>query len=130
MRNGKPVSEKLVLVVDDDSSVRESLSSLLAAEGYSVMKAENGLDALAELKGAPHFPFVILLDLAMPVMDGRRFLQLRAADPMLRRIPVVVISGNPSSGEPLDGIDTYLRKPVEVDRLMKVINCASTLSMG
>ena len=129
MRNGRPVSEKLVLVVDDDSSVRESLSSLLAAGGYSVMEAENGLDAFAELKGAPHFPCVILLDLAMPVMDGRRFLELRAADPMLRRIPVVVISGNLPSGEPLDGIDSYLRKPVDVDHLMRIINSASTLSM-
>jgi CheY-like chemotaxis protein len=68
---------------------------------------------------------VILLDLVMPVMDGRQFLRLRAEDPALRQIPVVVISGSPRSGEPLDGIDSYMRKPVDVDRLLEAINVAS-----
>jgi CheY-like chemotaxis protein len=59
MRVGKPVSEKLVFVVDDDRDVRESLSDLLAADGYSVVEAENGQTALVELEGASHFPRVI-----------------------------------------------------------------------
>src|ERR1700691_3567581 len=111
MWKGKEQNGRLVLLVDDDRSVREALSDLLAVEGYSVLEAENGLTALALLKSGPHFPFVILLDLVMPVMDGDRFLELRAEDPMLSRIPVVVISGNLPSRE-LDGMDTYLRKPV------------------
>jgi CheY-like chemotaxis protein len=94
MWKGKEENGRLVLLVDDDRSVRESLSDLLAVEGYSVLEAENGSTALALLKSAPHYPFVILLDLVMPVMDGDRFLELRAEDPMLSRIPVVVISGN------------------------------------
>ena len=65
------------------------------------------------------------LDLSMPVMDGRGFLTLRASDPPLRDIPVVVISGNMQSGAPLEGIDAYLCKPVKVDRLIEIIdqNC-------
>jgi CheY-like chemotaxis protein len=58
----------------------------------------------------------------MPVMDGREFLKLRAVDPILRDIPVVVVSGNMPSGEPLVGIDAYLRNPVKVDRLIEVID--------
>jgi CheY-like chemotaxis protein len=122
MWNGKPVNEKLVLVVDDDRSVRESLSRLLAVEGYSVLEADNGQKALETLERAAHFPSLILLDLAMPVMDGRGFLKLRAKDPMLRQIPVVVVSGNPPSGEPLNGIDAYLQKPVRFDRLIAIVD--------
>ena len=55
-------------------------------------------------------------------MDGRGFLKLRAEDPILRDIPVVVVSGSMQSGEPLDGIDAYLRKPVKVDRLIEIID--------
>jgi CheY-like chemotaxis protein len=124
MWKGKEENGRLVLLVDDDRSVRESLSDLLAVEGYSVLEAENGSTALALLKSAPHYPFVILLDLVMPVMDGDRFLELRAEDPMLSRIPVVVISGNVPSRE-LDGTDTYLRKPLDVDRLLETIAAAS-----
>ena len=69
-----------------------------------------------------HFPCLILPDLAMPVMDGRGFLKLRAKDPMLRQIPVVVVSGNPPSGEPLNGIDAYLQKPVRFDRLIAIVD--------
>jgi CheY-like chemotaxis protein len=122
MWNGKPVNEKLVLVVDDDRSVRESLSKLLDAAGYSVLEVENGQKALEVLEKAAHFPCLILLDLAMPVMDGRGFLKLRAKDPMLRQIPVVVVSGNPPSGEPLNGIDAYLQKPVRFDRLIAIVD--------
>jgi CheY-like chemotaxis protein len=125
MWKGKPVDEKVVLVVDDDRDVRESLSNLLAAEGYSVLEADNGQNALELLEGGSHFPRVILLDLAMPVMDGRRFLELRAADTMLHRIPVVVVSGNSPSGEPLDGIEAFLRKPVDAARLLRIVRTAS-----
>jgi CheY-like chemotaxis protein len=122
MWNGKPVNEKLVLVVDDDRSTRESLYRLLDVEGYSVLEAANGQKALDVLAKASHFPSLILLDLAMPVMDGYGFLKLRAKDPMLRQIPVVVVSGNPPSGEPLNGIDAYLQKPVSFDRLIAIVD--------
>ena len=78
MSTDKQADEKLLLVVDDDSSVRESMSALLDANGYSVQQAENGQRALELLKKMPHLPCLIVLDLAMPVMDGRGFLKLRA----------------------------------------------------
>jgi CheY-like chemotaxis protein len=58
MWNGKPINEKLVLVVDDDRSMRESLAGLLDVKGYSVLKAENGQKALDVLEKAPRFPCV------------------------------------------------------------------------
>jgi CheY-like chemotaxis protein len=122
MPNSKLTDEKLVLVVDDDPLGREWLSELLDTKGYSVLEAENGKTALEELRKTPHLPCLIMLDLAMPVMDGREFLKLRAVDPILRKIPVVVVSGNIPSGEPLVGIDAYLRKPVKVDRLIEIID--------
>jgi CheY-like chemotaxis protein len=125
MSNSKLTDEKLVLVVDDDRSMRESLSELLEVEGYCVLEAENGQKALDVLEKTPHTPCVILLDLAMPVMDGREFLKLRAEDPVLRHVPVVVVSGNGASAELLDGINAYLLKPVKVDHLIKVIRTTS-----
>ena len=87
MSLGKQLDEKLLLVVDDDSSVRESMSALLDANGYSVQQAENGQRALDLLKTMPHLPGLIVLDLTMPVLDGRGFLKRRAGDPILREIP-------------------------------------------
>ena len=110
MPNSKLTDEKLVLLVDDDPLGRESLSELLDAKGYSVLEAENGETALEVLKKTPYFPCLIVLDLTMPVMDGREFLKLRAVDPILRDIPVVVVSGNMPSGEPLVGISPQARE--------------------
>jgi CheY-like chemotaxis protein len=111
-----------VLLVDDDEDIRESLSELLDASGYAVLQAENGQIALDVLKTTPRFPFVVLLDLSMPVLDGREFLRLRASDPILRDIPVVVISGSNQPAQGLPGIDEYLRKPVKFERLIEIIN--------
>lgn len=118
----KKIEDEAVLVVDDDPDTREVLSELLDASGLKVMQAENGLKALDVLKKTPRFPCLVLLDLSMPVLDGRGFLKRRAKDPTLRDIPVVVISASNQPGEPLEGIEEYLRKPVKVDRLMEIID--------
>jgi CheY-like chemotaxis protein len=122
MQNNRLKDEKFVMVVDDDPSIRESMSQLLDAEGYIVLLADNGQTALDLLKKTPHFPCLIVLDLAMPVMDGRHFLEIRARDPILRDIPVVVVSANQPLSQPMEGIDAYIRKPVNVDRLIDVID--------
>lgn len=116
------IEDEAVLVVDDDPEIRETLSELLDANGYQVLAAENGQIALDVLKRTPRFPCVVVLDLTMPVLDGQEFLRRRASDPILRDIPVVVVSGSNQPREPLEGIDEYLRKPVRVDRLMEIID--------
>jgi len=117
----KPIDDEPVLLVDDDPDIRETLSELLDANGYEVLEAENGQIALDVLKNTPRFPCVVLLDLSMPVLDGREFLRRRASDPILRKIPVVVVSGSNQPADPLEGIDEYLRKPVKFERLIEVI---------
>jgi CheY-like chemotaxis protein len=118
----RTIDEEAVLLVDDDPDIRESLSELLDANGYEVPQAENGQIALDVLKKTPRFPCVVVLDLSMPVLDGREFLKLRASDPILRGIPVVVVSGSNQPDEPLEGIDEFLRKPVKIERLMEIID--------
>jgi CheY-like chemotaxis protein len=86
--------EKFVLVVDDEPSIWESLSELPDARGYSALQAENGQKRWTYWTKMPRLPCLVVLDLAMPVMDGRAFLKVRALDPVLREIPVVVVSGN------------------------------------
>ena len=117
----KKAVHETVLVVDDDPDVRESLSELLDEKGYFVLQAENGRKALDVLKKVARTPCMVVLDLAMPVLDGHEFLKHRAVDPVLRHIPVVVVSGNPEPARPLEGIEAYLQKPLEADRLLEII---------
>jgi CheY-like chemotaxis protein len=118
----RTIEDEAVLVVDDDPDTREALSELLDASGLKVLQAENGKIALEVLKKTPRFPCLVFLDLSMPVLDGRGFLKRRAKDPLLRDIPVVVISASNQPAEPLEGIEEFLRKPVRVDRLMEIID--------
>jgi CheY-like chemotaxis protein len=118
----KMIEDGAVLVVDDDPDTREVLSELLDASGLKVLQAENGKIALEVLRKTPRFPRLVLLDLSMPVLDGRGFLERRAQDPLLRDIPVVVISASNQSAEKLEGIEEFLRKPVKVERLMEIID--------
>ncbi len=80
-----------LLIVDDDDSIRETLSEILEEEGYVVYRAADGREALAILRaGAP--VSVVLLDIMMPVMDGPTFRQEQLADAALRHIPVLVMT--------------------------------------
>lgn len=79
------------MVVDDDFDIREVLCEILVSEGYRVVDAANGADALRRLR-AQDTPNLVLLDLRMPVMDGYEFLKRREADSSLKEIPVIVLS--------------------------------------
>jgi DNA-binding response OmpR family regulator len=81
----------MVLVVDDDASSRTLLELALSTEGYEVQSAANGVTGL---EGARRLhPDVILLDLAMPIMDGFAFRAAQLLDPAIAGIPVICISG-------------------------------------
>ena len=86
------MSKKPILVVDDDAEVRGAVTDLLEANGYAVVPASNGQEALDELKMQEVRPALILLDLMMPIMDGQAFCAEQQADPSLRDIPVLVFS--------------------------------------
>jgi PAS domain S-box-containing protein len=107
-----------VLIVDDDPELREALSVVLGHRGYDIATAENGVDALVYLRHAPA-PAAILLDLAMPIMDGWTFLEERARDRALGAIPVLVMSGSRDAGADIAVFDVrYVEKPVRPERLL------------
>jgi len=81
-----------VLIVDDHEDTRVALAELIAYGGFRVEMAGDGLEGLAHLRCIGVRPLVVILDLAMPEMDGHAFLQAKAADPELRHIPVIVHS--------------------------------------
>ncbi len=110
---------KSVLVVEDDPYIQEALKLTLELEGYNVYTASNGSDAIATL-GKIAKPCLILLDLMMPVMNGRQFLALQKEDVMLATIPVVVVSAAADAPEAL-GAAGYIKKPVELGRLIAMV---------
>src|SRR5258706_2802254 len=78
-----------ILVVDDEPMVRDTLGQLLAEEGYIVDVAVDGADALDRVHAAR--PDAILLDLMMPNMNGRQFLQALRDDPTYSSVPVLIM---------------------------------------
>jgi DNA-binding response OmpR family regulator len=85
------MSVPLVLVVDDDPDSRALLELALSMSGYAVATATNGLDALRTARR--RVPHLILLDLAMPVMDGFAFRAEQLRDEALASVPVICVSG-------------------------------------
>jgi CheY-like chemotaxis protein len=107
-----------VLVVEDDAETLASISELLRLEGYTVVEARNGQEALERLKQPPP-PAVIILDLLMPVMDGWEFLRRKKQLPELARIPVVVMTAVGSTAAV--GAELILHKPVEPKHLLRTV---------
>jgi CheY-like chemotaxis protein len=120
-----------ILIVDDDSDIRETLTELLQEEGYGCATAGNGREALEYLHSHP-FPSLILLDLMMPVMDGFDFraAQLEADD--LRELPVMVISAGGRAEQAAKSLAAadYLNKPMDIGDLFRKVRalCAPTAS--
>ena len=117
-----------ILVIEDYSDTRELLSVLLRRRGYNVIEAEDGLEGL--LKASGQYPDLVLLDLALPEMDGVEVARRIHAMPKLSQIPIFVISAYLT-----DEIKTELRalgcvgifgKPFDADILLK--NISATLS--
>jgi DNA-binding response OmpR family regulator len=106
-----------VLIVDDETDIREAVAELLAEEGYEVHDAGDGAEALR--KARAFHPDVVLLDLMMPGMSGWEFCAQRKGDPELERIPIIVLS---ALGR-VQGIDAagYLQKPFELDELLSAV---------
>jgi DNA-binding response OmpR family regulator len=105
-----------VLIVDDDDSVRELISSIIVAEGWETSSAGDGEAALHELEAHP--VDVILLDLQMPVMDGWTFFRKLRALPS--SVPVLIMSAQGSSQARRElGAEDALDKPFDPDALIE-----------
>ncbi|MFZ1120852.1 MAG: response regulator [Candidatus Binataceae bacterium] len=109
-----------ILVVEDEDESRQVLMQILELEGFKAVGAPNGAEALDYLRSSD-LPCVIILDLLMPVMDGRQFRTalLQVAD--LATIPVIVVSAIDSSAVSDLGVVKAFRKPLDIDALVKII---------
>lgn len=113
---------KRILVVEDDTSIRELLVELLESEGYEVASAVNGLDGLKHLQAKPN-PDLILIDLMMPVMDGYSFRTEQLKHQDWAKIPTVVMSAEANAKEKMRNfnITAFLSKPVELDTILNTV---------
>ena len=104
-----------ILIVDDDSDLRECLQIMLTSMGFEVASAANGQEALDEMEG--HDPDLILLDMKMPVMDGWEF--CRALESRDARPPIVVLTAapDPAARAAEAHADGWLGKPFEYEDL-------------
>ncbi|MBC7693705.1 MAG: response regulator [Methylotenera sp.] len=112
-----------IYVIEDDQDIRDSLVEILELEGYAPEGFSNGQEAIESLQCPKSLPEVMLLDLMMPVMGGREFLQAREQlDPSVRSIPVYLLSAVVPYRGPLEGqVAGQMRKPVNIDDLLSVI---------
>jgi two-component system chemotaxis response regulator CheY len=117
-----------ILVIDDDSAVRDAVRGLLASEGYEVSLAIHGRDALSRLQAGPR-PDVILSDLVMPIMNGFQFIREIREHAQWRSIPVVVFSASANaeaSNARAIGAFAVLRKLADVGRLFETLLSAAS----
>ena len=114
-----------ILIVDDVEETRFLLRRVLQMKGHATAEAATGAEALRYLRdGGP--ACLIILDMNLPDTTGRAVHAELGRDPVLSRIPVIVFSGMNPDG-PMPGIVAYVRKGIEVDRLLSVVEstCAS-----
>lgn len=113
----------LILVVDDDPGVQQTIGSILEDEGYRVVCAGNGHEALAQLDGGAVEPALIVLDLQMPVMDGYAFAAALSARGTRRPPPLMVLTADGRAPEKAArvGADGYLTKPFALIALLEQV---------
>jgi DNA-binding response OmpR family regulator len=118
------MSQKKILIVDDDPDVRLGLQLRLKANQYDVLLAADGVASISEAR--KNKPDLILLDLGLPAGDGFSVLERLKANASLSSIPVIVLSGRDRVGNRdralKAGAKTFLQKPIENDKLLAVIH--------
>jgi CheY-like chemotaxis protein len=110
-----------ILVVDDDTDLRETIGELLVEEGYDAHLCENGRAALEFLRSGESDPELILLDLMMPEMNGWQFREEQLRDDRLKEIPVVVMTASRGlDANPITAQEVLL-KPLGLGELVEAI---------
>ena len=117
------MAKPVIYVVEDQNELRESICDELSRSGFETVGASHGNRALALLrKGTP--PALILLDLLMPEKDGWEVVAAVKSDPLLKNVPVVLMSAVPPRSTSLQaqGVTAVLPKPFTMDELLFVIS--------
>jgi CheY-like chemotaxis protein len=112
-----------ILLVEDNELNRDMLSRRLARQGYQVVQAVDGGEAIA--RASDSAPDLILMDLSLPVIDGWEATRRLKADEATRRIPVIALTAHAMAGDREQamaaGCDDFDTKPVELPRLLEKI---------
>jgi len=119
-----PITERLILVVEDSAQIRTVISKALELEGYKTRQGKNGLEGLALLE--KETPDLILSDINMPQLDGIEFYKAVRQNSRWTAIPFVFLTSHSTSediqrGREL-GVEDYLTKPIEPADLVRIIN--------
>jgi DNA-binding response OmpR family regulator len=109
-----------ILIVDDNETNRDILEARLTANGYEVLHAGDGEEALAAAK--QHRPDLILLDVMMPKLDGFEVCRRLKADPAMSFVPIILVTAKAESNDVVEGLDAgadeYLTKPIDQKALV------------
>jgi DNA-binding response OmpR family regulator len=109
-----------VLIADDEPNILLSLDYLLRREGYTVLQARDGAEALAQLRA--HRPRLVLLDVMMPVLNGHEVLAALRADEALKHTRVLMLSAKGRDTDVAKGLglgaDAYVTKPFSTQALV------------
>jgi len=112
-----------VMVVDDSATIRRTAQTLLTKEGYAVVTAEDGFEALAKI--VDHAPDLVLLDIMMPRLDGYQTCAVVKSNAAFRHIPVIMLSSKDGVFDKargrLVGSEGFVSKPFTRDDLLEVI---------
>jgi two-component system chemotaxis response regulator CheY len=119
-----PSADSLVLIVEDEESIREVIRDVLEDRGLRVMSCANGAEALDLLDRVR--PDVVVLDLLMPVMHGWDFMETYVEKTAGQPIPIVIVSVNPALPRSFNrfGVRQVVSKPFDVDALTDAVEQA------
>ena len=120
-----------ILIVEDEISSAELLSFVMQQEGYAVLIAGNGREALSALRETGID--LVLCDLMMPIMDGRELCRAMKADAVLTKIPIVMMSAAPEISvshlaEEGCAYSSFMRKPLDLDLLTATVRNLITIA--
>lgn len=118
---------KRILIIDDNVDIRLSLADILISDGFKVATAKNGLEGLNYLTRHDH-PDLILVDLKMPVMDGYDLISKIRESSDLKKIPVIIISGEVDDAKirslAMDKL-SLLEKPIDFKNFIDIVEKAT-----
>ncbi|HUP92771.1 MAG TPA: response regulator [Solimonas sp.] len=111
------------MVIDDSQTIRRTAETLLAREGYEVITAQDGFEALSKI--ADHEPHIIFIDIMMPRLDGYQACALIKGNPKFAKTPVIMLSSKDGLFDRargrIVGSDEYLTKPFTKDELLGAV---------
>jgi CheY-like chemotaxis protein len=119
MTRPEPASRPTILVVEDEEPVQQLVADLLDGEGYHVLVADDGLQALALIHTTS--PDLVLTDLMMPGMNGVELCRRLRADERTRQVPIVVMTAAGRGQSEAARADAYVAKPFDIDVLLEIV---------